>query len=313
MSAQLVASSHVMFHAVSSAAKGASTGGPSVAEQIAFLAVSAVFGFACSYALARLNSRREPRREVSWDTTVDRGLVAVGAGIRENVSIRYKGEDVKDLVAIKCRLSNTGNRVVKKEEVRIAFGSGTRILDTYFEPQPQPEPELRTTIVPPAATRPLERRITIGHLETTQEVIVRLIVTGPNDVEYQLHGFNEEGDVRFQQREVNRISDEQDHVVPFIFTLTLLIVLPQIFGGFLNIGDSTVLSDLFSNTARLILLIFLAPHILPVARIIQRLTRRALIQPQPTTSVTVEGENAQVVATSGSVHNLEFRPHEPPS
>lgn len=310
MEALYAPSLYASVNAIVAAAKGGSGGGSNIVEQVALSAVSAFFGFACSYALGRIGARRDPRKEISWEAVLDRGVLAVGPEIRENVNIHYKGENVKDLAALTFRITNTGNRVVKNEEVRFAFSSGSRILDAYFEPTP--EPELRAAFVDSSSEAALERKISIGHLEATQEVTARLIVAGQGDPEYKVHGFNEEGDVKFQRRDASRINQEQDHVVPFIVTLIFLIVLPPILESFFGLTVLSEFSNVLTNVIRLILFIFIAPHILPVARLVRRITTRWLVSPEPATSVTVQGENAQVVAASGQVENLSFAGRDRP-
>ncbi|HET9895151.1 MAG TPA: hypothetical protein VFQ44_09470 [Streptosporangiaceae bacterium] len=309
MSILLVLSSQALTNFVVAAGKHRAASGPSVAEQVALLAVSAVFGFACSYALARLSSRRDPRKELSWDASVDRGVVAVGPEIRRNVVISYRGDAVEDLVAVTWHMANTGNRVVKNEEVRFAFSEGTRILDTYFEPEP--EPELRAAIVAASVADPLTRKVTVGHLEKGQEVTVRIIVTGSAEIAYNIFGFNEEGDVSFQQREANRLSREQDHVVPFLTFGVLFLTVPALFSAIdiLDLGYN--FAGLLGDAVRLVFLIFLVPHIVPVARVVQRLIARWLTKPDPTTSVTVNGSGARFVASSGSVGDIELKYEQP--
>jgi hypothetical protein len=202
----------------SAASQGASN---SVSVQIAFLLGSAVLGAILSYAVIRLNARRhDPRKQLSWDASTDRGLVAVRPEIRDNVSIKYKSEDVTDLVAIKCHVANTGNQLVKNERLRFAFPEGTRVLEADFAPQPEPELSASKDA---DNLGPTQRAFSIGHLEVGQEVSFELIATGPNAAEWEIHPFNEEGGVKFQSREVGRITDEQEHLVPFVVILSFLI------------------------------------------------------------------------------------------
>src|SRR5215831_16883096 len=86
-------------------AAGHSGSSNSIPVQVGLLIASAVVGAACSYAVMRLNARHDPKKELSWESSTDRGLLAVSSQIRDNVNVSYKGENVSDLVAIRCRVS----------------------------------------------------------------------------------------------------------------------------------------------------------------------------------------------------------------
>jgi hypothetical protein len=281
----------------------------SLSVQVALLLGSAVVGAILSYAVMRLNARHDPRKQLSWDARTDRGLVAVRPEIRDNVSIKYKNEDVIDLVAIKCHVVNTGNQLVRNERLRFAFPDGARILESDFAPQP--EPELSASKVEDITFGSTQCAFTIGHLEVGQEVSFELIATGPNAEDWTVHPYNEDGGVLFQPREVSRIRDEQEHLTPFIVIMTLLIIGPPLLGS-LEVSDYDILVAPFLFLARLVLVVLLIPHILPVARLARRVVARWLAKPEPNTSVTIQGGNPYVVASSGTVGNIRLQVPENP-
>jgi hypothetical protein len=273
-------------------------------SKVAFAIGSAIIGAACSYVIALLLARRNPHKQLSWDASTDRSMLSVSSDIRDNVNISYKGENVSDLVAVKCRVANTGNTVIKEEQLRFAFRDGTRILEADFSPQP--ERELRAARVDLADLKPTERMFFIGQLEAGQEVSFEIMATGERVEEWSLH-HSDEGNVEFRQRDANRIKDEEEHIRPTVIIAILFLAISAIMQAieatdfFLNqfVAGIGVLIDLA-------LAISLAPHVLPIARIIQRLVARWLLRPDATTSVTIQGGDARVVASSGTVGTVRF-------
>jgi hypothetical protein len=299
---------HPLHEAVSYAVKAVEHGGSSnsIPLQVGIPIAAAVVGAACSYVFTRLNARHDPKRELSWEASTDRGLLAVSSDIRDNVSVSYKGESVSDLVAVRCRVSNTGNQVIKNEVLRFAFPEGTKILEANFAPQP--ERELRASQVESNELESYERSFCIGHLEAGQEVSFEFIAAGMNAEDWKVHSFNEEGGVAFRQREVNRITDEQEHVRPFVAIVILFFIVStftqaiEATGVFIN--EFVAAIGLLIDMA---LFIALTPHVIPITRIAQRLIARWLLKPDPTTNVTVLGGGARFVASSGSVGSVAFQ------
>lgn len=302
-----VVSTGVMINVTSFAASQRTNNSLSI--QVALLFGSAVIGAILSYAVMRLNARHDPRRQLSWDARTDRGLVAVRPEIRDNVSIQYKSEDVTDLVAVKCHIVNTGNQLVKNERLRFSFPDGVRILESDFAPRP--EPELSAAKVDDPTFGVSQCAFTIGHLEIGQEVSVELIATGPNAENWAVHPYNEDGGVLFQPRDVGRIRDEQEHLTPFIVIMTLLIIGPPLLGS-LEVSDYDIFVAPLLFLLRLVLVILLIPHLLPVARLARRVVVRWLANPEPNTSVTIQGGNPYVVASSGTVGNIRLQVPEAP-
>jgi hypothetical protein len=266
-----------------------------------WLVFGAVVGAALSYVATRMNARHDPRKKLAWEAETDRGLLAVSDRIRDNVSISYKGVSIEDIVAVRCNVVNTGNVVVKNERIRFSFPEGVLLLEGDFSPIP--EPELNSSRVASSESGESERVFMIGHLEVGQQVSFELIATGNGVEKWQVHPFNEGGDVEFRQREAERITDDQEHVVPFVVNLLLLFIIPSMiedFPGGIFAGGTALL-------ARIVFLILIAPHILPMARLVRRLIEKQLAPTGVTTSVTVNGPKARVVASgSGTIGHVEF-------
>jgi hypothetical protein len=291
------------------AAATSSTDSPSSSDrllsELAWVIGSAIIGGACTYVVSLLLARRNPRKQLSWDASTDRGLVAVSSTVRDNVKITYKGKDAGDLVAVRCRVTNTGNTVIKNEELRFAFPEETQIIEGGFSPQP--ERELRASRIESQDLKATEYMFSIGQLEVGQEVSFEFMATGQRAEDWKLHSFNEQGDVEFRQREAGRARDEQEHVRPVIVIATLFLITTTLI-------ESVEQTDFFLNQfvasigalIDLGLSIALIPHVLPVTRIVQRLVALWLHGPDPTTNVTIQGGDARVVASSGTVGSVHF-------
>jgi hypothetical protein len=305
---------HVMRIYVFHIAAAATSNNPSsdTLNTVVFSVGSAILAAALSYVVAVLLARRNPHKQLSWEASTDRSLLAVSSEIRDNVNISYKGENISDLVAVKCRVTNTGNTVVKNEQLRFAFPDGTRILEADFAPQPQRE--FRASRVDLADLRDTERMFFVGQLEAGQEVSFELMATGPRAEEWRLYDSNEEGGVEFRQRDANRIKDEQEHVRPTVVIAILFLVTSTLI-------QAVEATDFFLNQflaaigviVDLALAIALAPHVIPIAKIVQRLVTRSLVKSDPATNVTIQGENAHVVASSGTVGSVHFRLPDTPN
>lgn len=268
----------------------------------AFTVGGAIVGAACSYVVALLLDRRNPHKQLSWDASTDRSMLSVSSDIRDNVSIAYKGKNVSDLVAVKCRITNTGNTVIKQERVRFAFPDGSKILEADFFPQP--ERELKASRIDLPDLKETERMFSVGQLEIGQEVSFEIMATGGSADEWKIYPSGE-GDVEFVQRDVGRIKDDQVHVRPVVIIAALYLIIAAFIRGF-------EAADFFGQFAAEVgvlidfaLFIALLPHIIPMARISQRLIERWLSHPSPATSVTVNGDDAQLV-TSGTVGTVRF-------
>jgi hypothetical protein len=200
-------------------------------------------------------------------------------------------------VAIRCRVVNTGNQLIRDENLRFSFPEETTILEAGFAPAP--EPELRCSEAPADPSKPTERSFLVGHLEVGQEVSFEFMAAGPRAENWKVHPFNEAGGVEFQQREVTRIKDEQEHVRPFAVIATSLIIFSILIQSLEATG--LFIYDFVASVGllgQLILAVMLIPHIMPMARLLHRLISRWLTLPAPATTVTIQGGNPHFVAAS---------------
>ena len=227
--------------------------------QILIALGSALLGFAFSYALERIKRRREPNRQISWDAATEQGIIETHPDLREKIDVTYNGLKVDGLTAVTCRLTNTGNRVVKNQEVRFTFPAGVKLLDASLDPVPQRE--IGVTRIT-AKEAPMEAIYRIDHLEKGQDVIVKLLATGKEASDWKLFPFNQDGDVDFQQRDNIRRREEKEHVVPFLTILTVMIIFEAIAAPLASKTPFAYIPPI----VELALAALLSSHVLPMAR-----------------------------------------------
>lgn len=228
--------------------------------QIAIPAGTLVVGFASSYILERIKARREPSHRISWEATTERGIIETHPDLRGSVTVSYKGEKVDDLTAVSCRVSNTGNRVVKNELVRFEFPVGCKVLDAQLDPVPQRE----MSVIRQRDREADQREVvySIGHLERLQEITIKLLASGRNAPDWMIYAFNDVGDVDFQRRDVSRQRKDKEHVAPFLTYLVLMLLSYLIIGPLTS--DWIVSSGL--AVLELIMAILISGHLIPMAR-----------------------------------------------
>ncbi|MFL6127250.1 hypothetical protein [Actinophytocola sp.] len=236
----------------------------SILTKVILALISAGFGFAFAVILDWIKARREPKTELSWEAEISNSLVSVRQDIFAKVRVLYNEHQVSRLAVMKCRISNTGNRVVKEERVRFTFPKEVKILENFFDPKP--ERELGVAELEDAREESSERIYTIAHLESTMQVTFQFVLDGNVPADWSPHAFNEHGDVLFQKRDLSRVREDKEHLQPFlVIVLTLLLIPPVLRNLIVDLGD------LAASGATLILLALLVPHIVPVTRLLTNL------------------------------------------
>lgn len=249
--------------------------GPDFWQKVTIALIAAVFGFIANYALAQLRRRAEPRKQLSYDIEVDRGLVAVQQKIKEKIKVFYEGHEIGDLYHVTCNVQNSGNTVVRNQYLRFSFSPQTQIVDEYFDPEPQPEIDVRSSPTP--TLKPSERRYSVAHLEKGQGVAFRFITTGSMPPTLEVHPSNEAGDVGFVPRSVTFTVGDLHHIQAFVTLFVLFWIIPPIIDSVLPF-----FGPIAAALIRLAILAIMAPHIRPFARvasdIIVRLSLRRSIE-----------------------------------
>jgi hypothetical protein len=186
-------------------------------------AFTAIFGFVFAVILQRIQDRRTPRKAISWDAEVERPA-RLKEGERARIGISYNGTRVENLFQVKIRIENSGNTVVKNEYLRFKMPEGARLLE--MSPYPVPEQELRVEEVDVPALDPTQRRYKIGHLEAGQSVGFLIVTDGGAWPTWtDIHPHNDEGGVRFEQRDIARAKEDAESVQPFIRNVSAFLLL----------------------------------------------------------------------------------------
>lgn len=229
--------------------------------EIIKIASTAILSFVTGYVLFILNKKKDGK-EISYDVRIIRGLLEIKDIIKNDIQILFKNSPTDNLTYIELDIYNSGNHVIKNQEIRLECPNNNKILEIIFEPQI--EPELHFEEFP--MTNLNERKIRIGHFEKNQRIGIRLIVAGEN-TDIKLHPYNPEGNVIFNSKSVNKNMDEKEKVIYFVTLLILFLILPSTFTWIVP-GE---LGNMFGGFIKLILVVFIVKHIDVIGIIINKL------------------------------------------
>ncbi|MFG1609550.1 hypothetical protein [Actinoplanes sp. NPDC049265] len=191
--------------------------------------VTAILGLGAGYLLKQVRDRNDERRQLSWDSEINTRLIEIGTTSKEKVKILYGPSEtpVDELASIRLRVTNTGNRAIKNQFLRLRFPDKAKVLE--FRPEPKPEPELNVDDVSDFEALAIERRYQIGHLEVGQSVSFLLVADGGDWTRWSsIYPFNEEGDVEFVRRDAARTKEDQEHVSSFCFWFFAFVMLASL-------------------------------------------------------------------------------------
>lgn len=239
-------------------------------QSVAVSILSAVLAFLGGYALSGISRRSGSGKRLSYSSNVETGLINVEKNIKEKVTVLYENNPVANLSNIQFDIENTGNSVVKSQEVRFEFDPGTRILEFYFDPQPQPE--MRVEKLFDQTLRDFERKCRIGHIERGQAIRIHFIVTSESEVNLKPHPYNEEGDVDFNSRATVKELGEREQVARFLSLLIMYFVIPPVFSLF----SLSPFSGTIAGLAKLVILLALFRFIVPFSEVMAELVTRWL-------------------------------------
>ena len=194
--------------------------------------MSAVLAFLSGYAIAGVSRNKGSGKKLSYNLSITNGVVQIEKEVKERVKILYDDALIDNLYNVEFELENTGNTVVKSQEIRFEFPENTRILDFSFDPQP--EPEMRVAkIESESGLKANERKCRIGHIEKSQKVKAQFAVTNKSDIQdVKVYPFNEIGDVEFSAREVAKQLSDKDQITKFLIYSILYFLIPPIFESF---------------------------------------------------------------------------------
>jgi hypothetical protein len=235
-------------------------------HDIALVILGAVLTIVTNYVSERLKLKYKLRKQLSYDILTKKDLVEVEEKIRDKVKIIYNGKIIDNLYYVAVDLENSGNTVIKKQHVRFEFPEGTKIIEPFFEPLPEPEIGLEEEINDPK--KPHELKYKIGHLESGQRLGYRFILTSDKpEVTPKLHPYNAEGGVVFVPKSISKSRDEKDDITSFITLCLYFLIIPAIIRDLLGIFASGIV--------RFVIIIALIPFIKPFAKAIGELLSKS--------------------------------------
>jgi len=193
-------------------------------NRLFLVVVAALLGFSSGYLLELYKGRKAPRKILSWDLKIEEPKLIYRAANADRLKMIYNGRSVDRLVSIRYAVTNTGNTRIKDQYLRFDFPSGAEILEKDYDPLPPPE--MGVVDVTGEDPRYPGLRYKIGHLEPGQSVAFFFTANGGEWTDWKrVVPHNEEGDVHYQQRDVSPRRDDQEHIAPFLFGITALVVL----------------------------------------------------------------------------------------
>jgi len=82
-------------------------------RDISIAAVGAVLAFLFSFLLSQITERRKPRKQLSYDLEVEKGLVKIEKNIEKKVKTFYNNKEIGNLFHVICDIKNTGNQTAR--------------------------------------------------------------------------------------------------------------------------------------------------------------------------------------------------------
>ena len=229
-------------------------------QNVAVAVLSAIFAFSGGYALSEVSKKQRSGKKLSYSLSTENGLVKIEKNIRRSVKVFYNSEEIENLYNVTFDLENTGNTVIKSQEIRFEFPEETRILDFSFEPEPEQEMKVEKI---EAGLRVFEKKCKIGQIERGQSLGVRFTATSTAEIrEVKLHPYNEGGDIEFVSRTITKALSDKDHIAKFLSLYILYLILPPAFYLFPVIGET------MAGIVRFAILISLLKLIIPFSEII---------------------------------------------
>ncbi|MEU8780897.1 hypothetical protein [Streptomyces sp. NPDC048637] len=252
-----------------------------------------------------LNSRREPVKRITWEARTQSSIVSIDRDFQQKVGISYGGQNVSDLCAIKVKLKNTGNKVIKDHKIRFRFPGDSEVLESHFSPEP--EEELGASLLAhDTGDDSAGLLCLVAHLEVDQEVSIELLVAGNEAKNWKRpHSHNEEGDVQFREKSPEGTASDAQLVTVFLALTLSLLTAPSILSVFDGLGA-------LAASAIQIILLASTLLILPVAtRALIREFRKTLTGDSAT--MNLHGTNSSVIynARSASIGTARIHPDTP--
>lgn len=279
-------------------------------EKVVIAVVSAVLSLLGGYILLQLKEKREAHKQLSYDLAV-RNVLDVDDVIAKDIAVTYKNRPAGQISFVTCDVKNTGNRVIKDQSLRFAFGKSATVIDAYLDPPPP----LEFGVAEVADDKLLdsERKFAIKHLERDQAVGLRFVVAGTIEGDVKIHPFNEGGDVEVLPGTVSKSRDDRVSFERFIVFFILGSIIPPIFYRL-----PSEIGDMAASLVYITIAIALLPSLRPTSRLIaSSIAGLARVAIMPTLQIdelhqAPSAEMTIAVGTSASVTRTAPTPSEPP-
>ncbi|MBP2705427.1 hypothetical protein JOL79_16560 [Microbispora sp. RL4-1S] len=237
-------------------------------QQLTVGLAGGLLGVAGTLLAAQVSSRGKSKSELSYTLEVQRALPEVSKELTPSVAVSYKGQLVPALYAISCTVENTGNTLVRDQEIRIQLSPAPSILDRYLDPKPQPEWAVDALPDTEETTRPGYR---FGHLAPGRKVTFKIICAASQEPKALLRDHNPTEVVTVLPRAVTAQADIRGRTRIALMLLLALLIAPQAFYALGSFGD------LAASVVR----IGLIAALIPVAPSLVRTLVNLLFRPEP--------------------------------
>ncbi|MCB0541008.1 MAG: hypothetical protein KDE33_26095 [Bacteroidetes bacterium] len=188
--------------------------------------VAALLSFVSTYFFFIRQKRSEKKKQLSYDLKISHGLVEVGKEVKKFIKIRYKDLPTDNLSIIDFTVQNTGNSVIKNQDIRFSLESKSNFVDSFIDPKPEPEWRVEEVEIP----NDKDKKLRIGHLEKDKKVSLKFIVSG-EDAKVKIVPHNDEGDVEFNPRSLTKKQDDAETLNRFFIVIFLIIANYLVLGG----------------------------------------------------------------------------------
>ena len=256
-------------------------------QNVVVAVLSAILAFLCGYALAGMSKKQRSGKRLSYNLSIENGLVKIEESIRKRIEVFYNSEEIENLYNVNFYLENTGNTVIKSQEIRFEFPENARILDFSFEPQPEQEMKVEKI---ESGLRIFEKKYKIGQIERGQSLGVRFTATSSAEIrEVKLHPHNEGGDIEFASRSITKALSDRDQIAKFLSLYIFYLVLPPVVQLFPVIGETMV------GLVRFAILMSLLKLIIPFSEIIADVVFKLISKSEGNRVFNIEGNVSNAV------------------
>ena len=242
---------------------------------IGALVLTAVLGFVSAVLLEYYKSSKEKKKRLSYSLSTNPRVEVVKVTPSDN-NIKYEA----DIALADFVLENTGDKVLRGQQIRLKAPDGTKILDVRYSPEPEREMELTKKTDGLGVN---EVVFTIGYLKPKQKIGFHLLIDNPNKSPLVLSPFhkttsNDDEDVMFESDLRSFVEDDRDIIQRFLTLALIFIIVPAPFDfpivaefGYLAIGKIGLQLSL-ANIIRAFLLLFVVGEIEPFSKAVVHLT-----------------------------------------